>query len=225
MKLLEFSSLPELNKGNVYYLKIPTDGDRNEVLKKLIEGELDRDASGRIVSNRGGWQSQSKGFDADFNGPAAYKPVAMVLERLRAESYYHFWFNVNYRDHSNAIHNHSYQLWRSWRLSTKFNLLAKWLCNACRLVRGPIKDSFWSADVLRQRPEGAGNINFYRCHPVGALLSRFKATQRLAKRIWKPCLSVAPQPDKIYVFHCTRFHSVDPNSSNEPRISIAVDFS
>lgn len=179
----------------------------NAQLATTIRG-MEREDGGRLLSNRGGWQSKATlhastdeamvklfsmidaavhGGVCDVLGHAPDGPVARDWT-IRA------WANINRRYHHNSVHYH---------------------------VGG-----FWSGvyyiEVPPNLPDGHGSIRF-KCPSPGAILADTIKSPRQIKQMFLNTIGVQPQPGMLLMFPSWLEHSVEPFVADGERISVSFD--
>ncbi len=216
MELRQFKSLEEMDSRHIYVQEL--DPALNRELVDAAHAERRADPQGVSYSNDGGWQSRAIAFLQDNDGSVLPAGLRKIFNVFGPDTTVTYWYSINSHGSTNKIHTHSYLIYNR-------SLGAKLRLAFCRLFGITMRDPFWSGVYYVQAPEGAGDINFYRPNLLGSVLNQFAATRGLSRQVWKPALSVRPEAGKLYVFHCTRYHSVSPTPGGNERISLAMDIS
>lgn len=158
------------------------------------------DATGRKLSNEGGWQS------ADFR-PGEHPEMAELEQKIIEQAWHsirdhgyneevcfpvieNFWFNINNYGNSNAVHIHD--------------------------------NSFLSGCFYVKAAINQGNITFYKNHAMDYIVSSQAPISRYTP-ISASAISYEPQTGKLVMFPGYLPHGVGFNPTKDDRISVAFN--
>jgi len=158
------------------------------------------DATGRRLSNEGGWQSMD--FRPDVHAELA--PLANLIMQqsqqcvrdfgYREDTGFiiieNFWFNINTKGNSNAVHIHD--------------------------------NSFLSGTFYVDATEDQGRITFYKNHALDYITSSYGIINQYTP-ISASAISYAPNTGKLIMFPGHLPHGVTHNPTDRERISIAFN--
>ena len=175
---------------SIFFEVLNYNSDKNVIDIK----NLQKNSSGRKVSNKGGWQSNIyKESSNDFLVPLL-NMIKPRIQELYTKYGIHktveiasYWFNVNKKNDYNIAHQHP--------------------------------KSILSAVFYLKTPENCGNIIFERTDFLRAL-NDFDVDTEHNYNDW----FIPPQKNLLVVFPSFVKHGVEPNQSNEERISLALNF-
>ena len=158
---------------------------------------------GRTVSNIGGFQSNY----VDENNPLIVsffeetkKHIIDYVEAYDLDEAYvpklsGLWFNVNKKGNFNKVHNH---------------------------LGGSVNCSFSAAYYLKT-PKNSGKINFTNPDPYFPMNPFFSKKLKFGNCFNSPEYWVVPKEMDLIIFPSSLIHYVEPNLSNEERISLSFN--
>ena len=187
----------------LHQFDVPTFKEVKKDLIKCVYEERRKDPKGVEVSNRGGWQSSSWGFD---KGPdllskflieqlVNYFQKNRILKEGVEIRFSNWWININKKGNLNIKHNHP-----------------------CSSLSGVF---------YLQCPKDSGNIVFESPHAF----TRHKLHQCYNSQLceslkYHTCMVFDAIPGEFFIFPSDLLHYVEESGSREDRISISfnVDF-
>jgi uncharacterized protein (TIGR02466 family) len=163
--------------------------------------ELEKNTSGRNISNRGGWQSEA--YDA-LDCPNEFLPIMQEIE-IHVKDYFNFiglnkdpenanfWLNVNRKYNYNSVHSHPFSV-----------------VSGVLYIKVPKGDS--------------GNIRFYRNDGFSDYVPQGMGND--TPDTFSE-FTIVPEPNKLILFPSYIKHSVESNLSeaqDDVRISLAFNY-
>lgn len=172
------------------------DLSNDEILKNCYN--LKNTTEGRIISNKGGWQSEdivkNKSFENFFEKVTEKANSIKDLYKLKNEHMLFVdsaWVNINQKYDYNVLHNHG--------------------------------DNFFSGVYYANVPDNSGAIEFRHPSAAKAVISWSKFAYQL-NGMNSDILNIEPKTGQIIIFPSWLDHEVNRNNSDEERVSIAFNF-
>jgi uncharacterized protein (TIGR02466 family) len=171
----------------------------NTKLKRASLKLKEDNPDGRVLSNRGGWQSHD--FHPEYSIAVFQDLVSKVVEQSdsilqqdygitdRCTVVNNFWININTRASSNQVHSHP--------------------------------GAFLSAVYYISAPQGSGNICFERDAKDSFILGTFHLSGKTP--VSGVTCEYPPIEGRLMLFPGWLSHSVIPSQTDEERISIAFN--
>ena len=177
------------------YLDYPVDK-----IEMLCQQERLKDSKGVVKSNLGGWQSGNiacpdTSFSFLFEIETICQEIAKNELLIDKQIYLDYaWININQKHHLNQTHSHA--------------------------------NNVLSGVYYIKTPEGCGNIQFW--HPAVDLMSRdwdfnFQSNFNTYNTYNSSKWGLPAKEGMLYIFPSWLKHFVDPNMSDEERISISFN--
>jgi len=157
---------------------------------------FEKDNKGRVFSNYGGFQSN----DLDFNIPTVNKIISLILHKVNHVSKEYFKFN-KFLNISN--------IW--------FNINRYKDSNSKHMHPNSLLSGVFYSKV----PDNSGDIRFFNSDSVLAFFSNVEMIKRNKYNAYSHILR--PETSFLHIFPSYLNHCVEPNLSNEERISFSFN--